>query len=212
MPDAGPAEDAPRPIRRRHREATRQRILDTAEELFATQGYESVTTKELAKQAGVATGALYHHFASKEAIYAAVVQRAVAARAGLPDHLTDKAGDSEQRLLDVTVWFVRTILLDESFRLLLGRELLNPQASPTRLLDPETFSESLAVTQGLIAEVAPEADADLATSSLFALIYGFSNLSGIYEVYPSTRAAMATPEQIATHCVELVLNGIRPRA
>src|SRR5689334_16550465 len=65
-----------RPKRVRDAVSTERRILDTAEELFARRGLDAVTTKEIAAGAGVAIGAMYHHFASKDAIYAAVVKRA----------------------------------------------------------------------------------------------------------------------------------------
>jgi AcrR family transcriptional regulator len=50
-----------------------QRILDAAEHLFAAQGYERTTTKQLAEASGVAEGTLFRHFESKKAILAAVI-------------------------------------------------------------------------------------------------------------------------------------------
>ncbi|MBV9387378.1 MAG: TetR/AcrR family transcriptional regulator [Chroococcidiopsidaceae cyanobacterium CP_BM_ER_R8_30] len=47
---------------------TRTRILKTAERLFARQGYDGTTTRDLARSAGVAEGTLFRHFATKKAI------------------------------------------------------------------------------------------------------------------------------------------------
>lgn len=47
---------------------TRQRILTAALSLFARQGYDGTTTKDLAQKAGVAEGTLFRHFANKKAI------------------------------------------------------------------------------------------------------------------------------------------------
>lgn len=44
----------------------RELILRAALELFAEQGFRGTSTAQIAKQAGVATGTLFHHFASKE--------------------------------------------------------------------------------------------------------------------------------------------------
>ncbi len=47
---------------------TRQRIQDTALELFAEQGYEKTSLREIAERLGVTKAALYYHFKSKEEI------------------------------------------------------------------------------------------------------------------------------------------------
>jgi len=47
---------------------TRARILDAAMELFRRQGFEETTMREIAAEAGVATGAAYYYFESKDAI------------------------------------------------------------------------------------------------------------------------------------------------
>ena len=44
-------------------------ILSTASRLFAEKGYDSATTSEIAREAGVAEGTLYHHFGSKDGIF-----------------------------------------------------------------------------------------------------------------------------------------------
>ncbi|RTR40033.1 TetR/AcrR family transcriptional regulator [Shewanella canadensis] len=44
----------------------KQTILDTALTLFVSQGFYATSTASIAKQAGVATGTLFHHFPSKD--------------------------------------------------------------------------------------------------------------------------------------------------
>jgi AcrR family transcriptional regulator len=46
----------------------RDEIVALAGELFATNGFESTTVREIADAAGILSGSLYHHFESKEAI------------------------------------------------------------------------------------------------------------------------------------------------
>ncbi len=51
-------------------DTTRSRaILATASRLFAGKGYSQTTTAEIAREAGVAEGTLYHHFGSKDGIF-----------------------------------------------------------------------------------------------------------------------------------------------
>jgi AcrR family transcriptional regulator len=53
-------------------EATRTQLLKVANHLFGTRGYEATSIEEVLARAGVSKGALYHHFASKEALFEAV--------------------------------------------------------------------------------------------------------------------------------------------
>ena len=56
-------------------QATSNRILDAALELFREKGFEQTTMRDVAAAAGMATGAAYHHFASKDAMVMAFYQR-----------------------------------------------------------------------------------------------------------------------------------------
>lgn len=52
-----------------------RKILDTAERLFIEKGYDRASLQEIIQETGLSKGAIYHHFASKEAILIAVVDR-----------------------------------------------------------------------------------------------------------------------------------------
>jgi AcrR family transcriptional regulator len=56
------------------REATRGAILAAAQRLFGDQGFAATSVDTIASDAGVAKGAVYHHFATKEAIFEAVLE------------------------------------------------------------------------------------------------------------------------------------------
>lgn len=51
---------------RRDGEATRQRLLRSALELYTTVGFRATTTPAIAARAGVAEGTIYRHFSGKE--------------------------------------------------------------------------------------------------------------------------------------------------
>ena len=46
----------------------RQELLSIAAELFAERGYKATTVRDIADAAGILSGSLYHHFATKEAM------------------------------------------------------------------------------------------------------------------------------------------------
>lgn len=53
--------------------ATRGQLIEAATGLFAEHGYEGTSIEAVLTAAGVSRGALYHHFAGKEALFMAVV-------------------------------------------------------------------------------------------------------------------------------------------
>ncbi|MHB9143754.1 MAG: TetR/AcrR family transcriptional regulator [Symbiobacteriia bacterium] len=55
-------------------EATRQRLLVAAEEVFGTLQYHGASISEITRRAGVAQGTFYLYFPSKQAIYRELVQ------------------------------------------------------------------------------------------------------------------------------------------
>ncbi|MEH1130585.1 TetR/AcrR family transcriptional regulator [Micromonospora sp. CPCC 206061] len=57
--------------------ATRERLLDTAERLFAERGYEGTSLRALADAAEANIAAVNYHFRSKEGLLQAVVARAM---------------------------------------------------------------------------------------------------------------------------------------
>lgn len=59
--------------------ATRERILEVSENLFAAQGFEATTTRDIAQSAKIGVGTVFNYFPTKEAILANLASDAVAA-------------------------------------------------------------------------------------------------------------------------------------
>lgn len=59
------------------REESRAKIIAAALRLFGANGYERTTVRQIAREAGVAQGLLYSHFASKEELLLAIFQQSV---------------------------------------------------------------------------------------------------------------------------------------
>ena len=71
---------------------TTQRILNVAEDLFATQGYDGTSLRQIAQRAGIKEPGLYNHFAGKQALYEAVLFRALNPLAqALTEHMENAA-------------------------------------------------------------------------------------------------------------------------
>ncbi len=118
----------PPPVRRRlTAEARRAAILDSARAVFSAHGYHSASIDDIAREAGVSKALIYEHFASKQELYANLLEshaselsdRLAAAVAGVDG--------SEQRLetgLDAFFRFVEE--RREAWRILF-REAADPE-------------------------------------------------------------------------------------
>ena len=76
------------PARATQKEATRQRVIEAARELFDTQGYDGATIREIARHAGVAVGSVFTTFASKGEILSEVMQGRLAPLYAESDRVT----------------------------------------------------------------------------------------------------------------------------
>jgi len=56
---------------------TKRRVLDAAAAAFQSRGYNSTTTHEIMRDAGVTAGAMHHHFPTKKSIGLAVIRERV---------------------------------------------------------------------------------------------------------------------------------------
>lgn len=74
LPDGNEAAAEPH-ARSARREATRQRVLDAAREVFAERGVFGGTVEDICEQAGFTRGAFYSNFADKDDVLRALIDR-----------------------------------------------------------------------------------------------------------------------------------------
>jgi AcrR family transcriptional regulator len=79
-------------------EASRERILDSAINLFSERGYAGTGVHEIARRAGIEKAALYWHFGSKEGLLAAVLDRMDAEFIERIQKRVSLSGGSDERL------------------------------------------------------------------------------------------------------------------
>src|SRR5690606_31037632 len=81
--------------------ARRDAILDAAERLLATVGYDAMTIQDVIAGAGISKGAFYHYFASKKELLEAAVARRLDRWSDAVAVAADGGGTPSQRLRDV---------------------------------------------------------------------------------------------------------------
>lgn len=95
MPDRVEVKTAPKS------EETRRRILAAALKLFHEHGFEAATMRDIAQEAGVATGAAYYYFPSKDAIVMEFYRSSSEEMQGSIEAALETASGLEERLLAV---------------------------------------------------------------------------------------------------------------
>ncbi|BAY99218.1 TetR family transcriptional regulator protein [Tolypothrix tenuis PCC 7101] len=85
----------------------RERILDEAEHLFHTRGYNTVTMRDIAQAVGIRQASLYYHFPSKEQLFVAVTERMFERhRLGLQQTISENEDNLRSQLSAVGAWFI----------------------------------------------------------------------------------------------------------
>lgn len=101
------------PAMTRDSQATKQRILDAAHELFLRQGFAATSLDRVLEQAEVTKGAFFHHFESKLELGEQVMERFLEADRALLDEVMNKAealaSDPLQQVL-VVIGLLRDLL------------------------------------------------------------------------------------------------------
>jgi AcrR family transcriptional regulator len=113
-------------------EETGRKILEAALALFRRQGFDATTMREIALQAGVATGAAYYYYPSKDAIVTDFYQRSCAAMQPQIEAALRPARSLENRLRELIS--VKLVHFAPNRSIL--RSLLRNGADPRHPLSP----------------------------------------------------------------------------
>jgi AcrR family transcriptional regulator len=150
---------------------TRERLLHAAQELIEDGGYGAASVMAIADRAGVASGTLYRHFASKEELFVelfrSVCDREVramrAAAEAMPDGSTCVA-----RLETVLATFADRALRRPRLAWALLAEPVDPLVDAERLAYRERYSElcAAALREGIAAGELPDQHVELVAAAL----------------------------------------------
>lgn len=149
-------------------DATRGDLIAAARRLFTERSYAETGTPEIVEAAGVTRGALYHHFADKQALFRAVVEQEAATvaaeieRASPPSHLVREAliaGSNAYLAAMRQPGRTRLLLLDGPA--VLGRAAMD---------EIENRHGNRTLREGLVAAMRANAMPDLPADALTALL------------------------------------------
>ncbi len=155
------------------REAMRTRILAAARDLFARQGYQATTLRQVVERAGTSIGNCYFYFADKETLLRALVEEI----SGEVDSVIDRAVaeiPSGAARLAISVYVAVTYSLQNPA---LGRIVFveAPQARPRTLALShyvERIGRILKTTPGLVGNLDPNLAAHAWQGAVFQVLEG----------------------------------------
>src|SRR5690242_7332287 len=78
-------------------DATQQRILDAATEVFAARGFTAATMADIVDGSGASIGSIYHHFGGKKELFLAIFERLGADIDTYIDANTDQNGELDRQ-------------------------------------------------------------------------------------------------------------------
>jgi AcrR family transcriptional regulator len=210
--------------------AKRNEILDAAQQLVLTKGYERMTIQDLQAALKISSGAFYHYFGSKTAVLVALAERMQAEMEQAVQAIgQDPRLPADEKLRQFFATVMRRDITQTAKALLLGLLLVwfNDDNALLRHKVDEARVRRLApllaeiVRQGVGEGVCVTSDPVLAAEVVFSLIQGLQYaLARRYAVYEQSRAAAAFVEAVAgaydTHmaAIEQVLGapaGLVPR-
>ena len=115
----------------------RNEILDVAEELFVTKGYDNTSTNDILNRVGIARGTLYYHFKSKEDILNAMIERI---NESLVVRARTIAADTSIPVIDRIVRTIAGLNVDSD----IGHEIIDQVHKPQNALMHQKMQKNLA--------------------------------------------------------------------
>ena len=103
----------------------KEEILDVATRLFAERGYEGTSMNDVAERVGMRKASLFYHFATKDALYEAVLDRLVASLQAALEAVYVSSGTFEDRLDAVNETLVTVLASHPYAARLLLREAMD---------------------------------------------------------------------------------------
>jgi AcrR family transcriptional regulator len=190
----------------------RRQILDAAIRVFARQGFHSTRVSDIADEAGVAYGLVYHYFSSKDEVLNELFSERWSLLLGAIDEIDRSKGSPREKLGGVAAFIVDSYRYDPELMKVIIVEVTRAANSFGRTHLPEIRSayESIAkiVADGQEEGVfRRDVDPSFASMSFYGAIEQL--LSGwIFELIPADAADYERAKQLV---VGTICDGLEPR-
>ena len=152
---------------------TRATILDVSTRLFAREGYDKVTMRDISAEVGVTMPTIYHHFKDKEYLYREVERQSYGLlKQRLMDSISGKT-DPQRRLRAFIAEFYDVLNDDPIFLSLALRNLLDPGERHHQFLVSIAMQDVYQALKDLLNELQPGHGDGLAPMAVLSGVLGF---------------------------------------
>lgn len=127
-------------------------ILEAAGELFAREGYGPVSVSKIAERAGVCKANVFHHYASKEALFMAVMQDASTEHAAWAEALLAEPGSCADKLRKLVRYEMETMFANDQQTRLVLREVVDHGTCHGRELAQRVFQRNFSPVVALFEQ------------------------------------------------------------
>lgn len=111
-------------------EQTRLALLEAALEVFSQKGYDATRLEDIAEQAGVTRGAIYHHFGGKLELFSALFEEASTSGTQAVDQAIAEGGSLGDVVRRVLIYRMKLLKDNSRFRRISALYLLKAWSSP----------------------------------------------------------------------------------
>ncbi len=191
---------------------TRTKLIAAATRLFAEKGYEGVSIRELAQQAGVNSALISYHFSGKEGLYTAVLENQFTMMLELADRILHNSLTPEQKIREYAVTVLSIHQSSPTLIRFLYSELFHPspcfEVITQRFLAKIFQTLALSFTEGIAkGQFRPDLNVENAVISLAGIMNFYFIARPLTQnlVAGSEAGAQAYIEQ----ALEIFLAGIR---
>ena len=186
-----------RPALRERYDRRRQEVVYEAAKAFARQGYDTTSMQELAAAMGLATGALYHYFGSKEQLLMAICDQLMDPLLEQATELLHEPAAPEQQLRGLVELWVAHVVAHRDHMLVFQQErhLIESGERWRRVRASRKAFERLVA--GVLERVSLRTESRLALLALLGMV---NHTAQWYR----PRGDL-TPEQIASGYVDLLV-------
>lgn len=187
-----------------------ERILTQATKLFAEQGFEAVSMRDIAKVNEIKAPSLYNHFKDKKALYQACLQAAFQQHNSQLNELMTGESPVEIKLKKVIALSLLKMAQDSNFRLLIQRELLQNDKQRLQFLAEEVMHHSCQQLEAILKILAPDADHHFVITTLMGLVMFHVQIGPMREFLPGANINHEQIDYLSESIYQLCLQALTP--
>ena len=193
-----------------------QKVLNAAQELFADEGYASVSIAAIADRAQVSKANIYHHFESKDELYCAVLKAACLASAEMITYDAGQNDDYAKQLANFAKSHVLHLTNNPSVSTLVIRGLLEESDSIDSSTNDLTANDfdcnfNRLVTLIKAGQEARQIKQEINSATFATLMIGanilFMKARNVLDEVPDNEYPL-DPEDFASTMIDILLHGV----